>query len=63
MTIWEPDEEELKLLQEGGGKVVLWILTEPIPPVQLEIRKEEWTEKVGEHPFKVIEELDDKARQ
>lgn len=61
MSIWEPDEDEMKLLKEGG-KVVLWIYTEPIPPVSLEVHNEPYTEKVAEHPFKNIPELEDKER-
>jgi hypothetical protein len=62
MSVWEPTEEEQQILA-NGGKVVLWLYNEPIPPVALAISNAPWTEKVAEHPYKVIAELGDEARQ
>jgi hypothetical protein len=61
LTIFEPRVIERQLLVKGG-QIVLWILTEPIPPVALEVHYEEWTKSIGEHGFKVIPELDDPER-
>jgi hypothetical protein len=61
VSVWEPDEEELKCLNEGG-KILLWIHTEPIPPVGLSVENTPFTESVGKHPFKVIPELEDAER-
>lgn len=61
MAVYEPRPDELEKLNEGG-KVVLWLYTEPIPPISMEVHHEEWTERVAEHGYKVIPELEDEER-
>jgi hypothetical protein len=61
MSVWEPSVQERELMAQGG-RVVLWIHTEPIPPIALEIRDDYFTQPVAEHPYKVIPELDDPER-
>ena len=61
-TVWEPDEEELELLNQGG-RVLLKVLTEPFPPVALAVFPESDTHPVGPHPWKVIPELDEREDQ
>jgi hypothetical protein len=53
-SVWEPTEEERKLLAEGG-RVELGIVGEPIPPVSMAVHSKEASEPVGDHPFKVEE--------
>lgn len=62
LVVYELEDADLEMLR-AGGKVVLWIYGEPIPPVAVEVRNEEWTEKVGDNPFKIIPELEDLERQ
>lgn len=62
MAVFELDEEEQTLIAKGG-RVVLHVLTEPIPPVALTVMSEEDTHPIEDHPYKVIPELDDPERQ
>ncbi len=62
MSVWEPSDEERQLIAEGGN-IVLWIHTEPIPPVALSVWNDDDAKPVGEFQFKVIPELDDKERK
>lgn len=54
-SVWEPNEEERKLLAEGG-RVQLWLWTEPIPPISMNVLAKEDSQPVGEHPFRVTED-------
>lgn len=53
-SIWQPDEEELQMLAEGG-RVVLKVYSEPLPPVSVNVMHRVPSSPVGEHPFKVDE--------
>ncbi|MDQ2876546.1 MAG: hypothetical protein M3Y33_17795 [Actinomycetota bacterium] len=55
VSVWEPDEEERKLLAEGG-RVQLWLWTEPIPPITINVLRKEDSQPVGPHPFRVNEQ-------
>jgi hypothetical protein len=50
-SFWKPSEAELELLNEGGT-VELELLTEPIPPVAVNVETAEASAAVGDHPFK-----------
>lgn len=60
-SVWEPDEEERKLLA-AGGRIRLIVANEPIPPLAMDVLSAEESAPVGEHPYKVIGELDDPER-
>lgn len=50
-SFWTPTPAELELLNAGGA-VQLDILTEPIPPVAVNVITPAEAEPVGDHPFK-----------
>lgn len=52
-----PEERETVA---NGGRVVISLLTEPIPPISLMVMTGEETEPIGRHPFKVIKELEER---
>lgn len=51
-TVWEPDEDERRMLA-AGGRVLLTLLSEPIPPVSVQAIPADLMAPVAEHPFKV----------
>jgi hypothetical protein len=60
-SVWEPDEEELRLLAEGGRvRLVIW--GEPIPPVSVDVLSAGESQPVGENRYREIAELDDPER-
>lgn len=61
-SVWEPDEEERKMLAEGG-RVVLHLFTEPIPPIMMKVMSDEDTKPYGKTNFKVIPELEERNEQ
>jgi hypothetical protein len=54
-SVWEPDEGERQILA-AGGRVLLVLHSEPIPPVSMMVLDDEACRPVGEHPFKVESE-------
>jgi hypothetical protein len=58
-SVWEPTEEERELLALGG-RVVLALSTEPIPPVCIWVASDEQTAPVAEHTFRVPRELEER---
>lgn len=51
--VYELDEDDRKMIAEGG-KVVLGIYAEPMPPVSVRVAHKDMYEPVGPHPFNVI---------
>jgi hypothetical protein len=62
MSVWEPTDQERALLADGG-RVVLSLLSEPIPPIAIWVQSDEHTAPVAEHGYKVIPELSDPERK
>jgi hypothetical protein len=62
LTLWQPDEEELKALNEGGS-VVLHLLTEPIPPIAIGVMAKKEVGETKPVRFRESPELDDPERQ
>lgn len=60
-VVYELDDEDRQLIA-AGGRIMLGIWTEPIPPISMQAIPESMCRPVGEHPFKVIAELQDPAR-
>lgn len=58
-AVFELEDDELEVLK-AGGRVVLKVLTEPLPPVALAVCSEEDTHPVGPHHYKVIPELEER---
>lgn len=59
LSVWEPTDDERRVLI-NGGRVVLTVMTEPIPPVALYVLDDERTRPVGKHQYKVIPELEER---
>ena len=53
-SFWKPSEEELTVLNDGGC-IQLDVLTEPLPPLAVNVST---AEAEGEHPFKRDPRLD-----
>ena len=53
MSVWELSQEEREKLIYGDGKICLFIWSEPIPPVSLEVRNDESTKSVGTHYHRI----------
>jgi hypothetical protein len=60
-SVFEPTSIELAELNRGG-RVRLTLMTEPIPPISLDVLSAEDSEPIAPHHYKVIPELDDEAR-
>jgi hypothetical protein len=58
-SVWEPDEEEREALA-NGGRVILRILTEPLPPVAVGVLSAEDSKPIGPHHYKIIPELEER---
>lgn len=50
-VVYEFDDAEREAIA-NGGRVMLGIYTEPIPPVSMQVIPEEMCRPVDEHPFK-----------
>lgn len=59
---YELDDNDRALIA-AGGRLLLGIWSQPIPPVSMQAIPEEMCRPVGEHPFKTIPELDDPERR
>lgn len=59
--VYEFDDEERAQIA-AGGRLLLSVHTEPIPPLSLSVIDEEVCRPVREHGWKSIPELDDKER-
>lgn len=55
VSVWEPTEEERKIIAEGG-RITLGMFHEPIPPVRIGVVGAEESEPVDEHGFKIPRE-------
>lgn len=62
IVVYELDDHERKLILMGG-RIMLGISTEPIPPVSMQVIEEEHFRPVAEHPWKDIPELEDEERR
>lgn len=54
-SVWEPTEEERAVIA-AGGRIVLTLASEPIPPISMQVATEQATRPVGEHPFKIADD-------
>lgn len=61
-SVWEPTEEERAKLA-AGGRILVVLNTEPIPPLSVSVATAEESAPVAEHGFKVVPELEDPERQ
>lgn len=61
MVVFELDDEDRARIA-AGGRIVLGIHTEPIPPISMQTIDEEHCRPVAEHGWKTIPELDDPER-
>ncbi len=61
LVVYELDDQDRAQIA-AGGRIMLGICTEPIPPVSMQVIDEGMCRPVAEHPFKAIPELDDPER-
>lgn len=61
VVVYELDDQDRERLAVGG-RIMLGIHTEPIPPISMQVIDEGMCRPVDEHPWKVIPELDDEER-
>lgn len=61
VVVYELDDED-RALVAAGGRVMLGIGAEPIPPISMQVVDERHFRPVAEHGFKNIPELDDPER-
>ena len=54
-SVWQPSEDERRMIAEGG-RVLLTIHSEPIPPVSVQAIHRDLMAPVAEHPWKVIDD-------
>jgi len=62
LVVYELDDLDRAAIAEGG-RVVLVMRTEPIPPISMNVYREEEFRPVAEHGWKNIPELDDPERK
>lgn len=61
-VVYEFDDADREMIA-NGGKVMLGIYSQPIPPVSMQVMPKGFCEPIGEHGFKAIPELEDEERQ
>lgn len=61
-VVYELDEDDRRMLAEGG-RIMLGIWTEPIPPVSMQVIPEPMCRPVGPNRYRNIPELDDEDRR
>ncbi len=62
LVVYELDDLDRAAIADGG-RVVLVMHTEPIPPISMAVHVEEEFRPVAEHGWKNIPELDDPERK
>lgn len=60
-VVYELDDQERETIAKGG-RIMLGIWAEPIPPVSMQVIDEGMCRPVAEHPWKTIPELEDPER-
>jgi hypothetical protein len=60
-AVYELSDRDREMIA-AGGRILIGIHSEPMPPISLQAIPEAMCRPVGEHPFKVIPELDDPER-
>jgi hypothetical protein len=61
VVVYEFDDQDRERIA-AGGRIMLGIHIEPIPPVSMQVIDEGMCRPVAEHPWKVIDDLDDPER-
>jgi hypothetical protein len=61
VVVYELDDNDRVLIAQGG-RVMLGIHYEPIPPISMQVIPEGMCQPIAEHRFKAIPELDDPER-
>lgn len=61
-VVYELDDSDRARIA-AGGRIMLGIWSQPIPPVSMQVIDEGMCRPVGEHGYKAIPELDDPERR
>lgn len=61
VVIYELDDHDRKTLA-AGGRIMLGIHNEPIPPISMQVVGEQHYRPIADHPWKNIPELEDPER-
>lgn len=61
-VVYELDDQDREMIATGG-RIMLGIWAEPIPPISMQVIDERMCRPVAEHGFKVIPELEDEERR
>lgn len=61
-VVYELDDHDRERIAKGG-RIMLGIFSQPIPPVSMQVIDEGMCRPTAEHGFKAIPELDDPERE